>query len=296
MISFGPFLTRKGNPESLPSVISYTGFVLEFASDGCSGAVPVYRAEGRGGGIGDLMFMEKDAICGVKLFEVPLSAPHPGKPHSLENLITALYLKHRPATSLTDLLNDLRAKFEFKVGNHKRRADFNGLLRKDIENAGFELIDFWQYGRALTARIGWVFEQDRKNPASSLCLYAGGFECRPTPDRTLGKGKWMMPMEVVTSHLFTKELKRICRGNPVNILTDEGKKVALETFEWKKVSLLTPKELKQERLECIRQHRELHQNPRELAKLMKAEGLYSDTVEIYAIVKQLVTLIGEAGK
>jgi len=52
----------------------------------------------------------------------------------------------------------------------------------------------------------------------------------------------------------------------------------METFERKKVSLLTPKELRQERLEFVRQHRELYQNPRQLAKLMKAEGLYFATV------------------
>jgi hypothetical protein len=51
-------------------------------------------------------------------------------------------------------------------------------------------------------------------------------------------------------------------------VTDEGKQIALETFKWTRVSLLKPKELKSERLEFVRQHRELHQNPRDLAKLM----------------------------
>jgi hypothetical protein len=275
-------------------VISYTGFVLEFASEGCSGTVPVYRVEEGHGGIGDLVFLVKDAICNVLLFEVSRSEQHPGKPHSLESLITALYLNHHPATSLTDLMNDFRAKIELKVGKNRRRADFKGLLRKDIEDAGFELIVLWQYGRALTVSLGWVFEQDRNNPRSSLCLYAGAFECRPAPG-TLGKGKWMMPMETITGYLFSKKLKEMCSGNPVNILTDEGKEIALETFKWTKVSLLTPKELKKARLEFVRQHRELHQNPRELAKLMKAEGLYSDTIEVYVIVKQLAKLIEEAG-
>ena len=98
-------------------------------------------------------------------------------------------------------------------------------------------------------------------------------------------------METIIGYLFSKELKQMCLGNPVDMITDEGRKIALETFKWTKVSLLTPKELKKERLEFVRQHRELHQNPRELAKLMKAAGLYSDTVEVCAIVKQLVKLM-----
>jgi len=275
----------------LGSVISYTGFVLEFASEGCSGTVPVYRVQKGLGSIGDLVFLEKDAICNVRLFEYPRSDLHPGKPHSLESLITALYLNHHPATPLPDLLNEIRAKIELKVGHGRRRADFKGFLRKDMEDAGFELIELWQYGRTLAVSFGWVFEQDRNNPRSSLCLYAGGFHCSPTPDRTLGKGKWMMPMETIIGYLFSKELKQMCLGNPVDMITDEGRKIALETFKWTKVSLLTPKELKKERLEFVRQHRELHQNPRELAKLMKAAGLYSDTVEVCAIVKQLVKLM-----
>jgi hypothetical protein len=274
-------------------VISYTGFVLEFASEGCSGTVPVYRVEEKRGGMGDLVFLEKDTICNVRLFESRFE-PHPRKPHSLESLITALYLGHHPATLLTDFLNDLRGKIELQPGDYnKRRADFKGLLRMDIGDAGFELIDLWQYGRTLTVRFGWVFEQDRNNHRSRLFLYAGGFECTPTPDRTLGKGKWAKPMETIVGCLFTKELKRLCPGNPVEILTEEGKEVALETFKWTKVSLLTPKELKKQRLEFVRRHRDLHQNPRELAKLMKAEGLYSDTVEIYAIVKQLGKMMSE---
>lgn len=236
MISFGPFLTRRENPESLGSVISYTGFVLEFASEGCSGTVPVYRIDEGKGGIGDLVFLEKDAICNVQLFELPRAEKHPGKPHSLESLITALYLNHRPATPLPDLLNDFRAKIKLTHRNEKRRADFKGLLRNDIEDAGFELMDFWQYGRTLTVTFGWVFEQDRDDPRSSLCLYGGAFDCRPTPDRTLGKGKWMMPMETIIGYLLSKELKRMCRGNPVDLLTDEGKRTALETFKWTKVS------------------------------------------------------------
>jgi hypothetical protein len=277
-------------------VISYTGFVLEFASEGCSGTVPVYRVDEGHGGIGDLVFLEKDAICKVRLLEIPRSEPHPGKPYSLESLITALYLNHRPATHLTDLLNDYRAKIELKAGNKRRRADFKGLLRNDIEDAGFELIELRQYGRTLTVSFAWVFQQDRKNPHALLCLYAGAFECKPALDRTLGKGKWLMPMPTIIGCLFSNELKEVCRGNPVNLLTDEGKEIALETFKWTKVSLLAPSELRKERLEFVRQHRDLHQNPRELAKRMKTEGLYSNMVEIYVIVKQLTKLIEEAGR
>jgi hypothetical protein len=90
-------------------------------------------------------------------------------------------------------------------------------------------------------------------------------------------------------------LKKMCHGNPIELLNDEGKEVALANFKWTKVSLLTPKELKQARIEFVLLHPDLHQNPRALAKAMKKEELYSSTAEIYAITKQIPRLI-EAGK
>jgi len=106
-----------------------------------------------------------------------------------------------------------------------------------------------------------------------------------------------MPLNVIIGYLFSQRLEKMCQGNnPVEMLSEQGKAIALETFEWKKVSLLTAKELKKERVEFVRRHRHLHSKPLELAKLMKKEGLYSDTVENYAVSKQVLRLIEAAKK
>lgn len=296
VISFGPFLTPRGTAKTLSSLISYTGFVFEFAGEDWSGAIPVYRTKDGMGEVADLLFRVKDLGIAVKTSGMPVSDPDLGELRSLECLIAALYLDHHPATPLMEFLGDIREKIELKPGYHKRKADFNGLLTEEFQKAGFELIDLSQYGRSFTVSIGWVFPQDRINTSSRLCLYAGAFECTPTPERTLGKGKWMMPMETILGYLFSQQLKKMCRGkNPVEIMTEEGKEMALATFKWKKVSLLTPKELKKARIDFVRQHPDLHSNYLELAKAMKNVGLYSDTVENYAISKQMPGLI-EAGK
>ena len=296
VISFGPYLTRRGKPESLRSAISYTGFVLEFASENCSGTVPLYFIKDDDGAFEDLSFLEKDLICDVQLFRRAFAEPMAGRPHPLQHLLAALYLNHKPATPLTEFVTAIREHIPLKTGYNKRRPGFGGLLKEEFAEAGFELIDLWQYGRSLQVSFGWIFPQDRPNPRSRLCLYGGAFVCTPTPDRTLGKGKWMMPLNVIVGYLFATMLKKMCHGkNPVEMLTDQGKEIALETFKWTQVSLLTPKELKNARIEFVRQHRSLHQSPKELAKAMMNEGLYSDTVEVYAITKQLPRLI-EAAK
>ena len=295
MISLGPFLTHRSKSVSLSSPISYTGYVLEFASDDCSGTVPLYFIQDDEHTFENLSFLEKSLICDAKLFERALTDPMPGRPHRLERLIAALYLNHNPATPLIDLLTDIREHIPLEPDHYKRRPDFKGLLKEGFQEAGFELIDLWQYGRSLRVSFGWVFPQDRSNPRSRLCLYAGAFVCIPTPDRTLGKGKWSMPLNVIVGHLFSQQLQKMCQGqNTIEMLTDTGKEMALETFEWKKVSLLSPKELKKARVEFVRQHPDLHSNHLELAKAMKADGLYSDTVENYAVSKQVPGLISEA--
>ena len=247
------------------------------------------------GGLSDYFVQEKDVFCAIRLFGASMSDPVLGTLQPLESLITALYLNHKPATSLAQFLTDMREQIPMRPGYKRRKPEFKGLLRKDLDEAGFELIGFWQYGRVYSVSLGWVFPQDRNNSKSFLCLDACGFECRPIADRTLGKGKWRMPLNVIVGYLFTKMLKKMCHGNPIELLNDEGKEVALANFKWTKVSLLTPKELKQARIEFVLLHPDLHQNPRELAKAMKKEELYSSTAEIYAIAKQIPGLI-EAGK
>lgn len=289
VISFGPYLTPKGMPARISEDLCYTGFVLEFSGEKAAGTVPIFCNDLKNVAFDDLKFRGVDTFCTVKVIscERPDYAP-------LEALITALYLKHKPQTPLLDLLADIRERIHLapgKFSTHRRQSKYKGLLHDKFAKAGFELIGFWQYGRTLTTRIGWVFPQDRENPNAELCLYATCFESTPTPDRNLGKGKWITPMEVVVSYLFTRMLREMCPRNPVDMLNDKGKQLAGETYKWIKASLLTPKELKAARIEFIREHPELHQNRLELAKALIKDGLYSDTTQYTAIYKQLPGLI-----
>jgi hypothetical protein len=188
VISFGPYILPQGKPAQVSDIFSYTGFALEFASEECSGTVSLYRIKDGMGGLSDFFVQEKNVFCTIRLFGIPISDPVLGKLHPLESLITALYLNHKPATSLAQFLTDLRERIPLRPGYKKRKPEFKGLLRKDLDEAGFELIEFWQYGRVYNVSLGWVFPQDRNNPKSPLCLYAAGFEqARSRPN--IGKGK-----------------------------------------------------------------------------------------------------------
>jgi len=76
--------------------------------------------------------------------------------------------------------------------------------------------------------------------------------------------------------------------------SEAGTQAALDNFIWTKVSLLTAQEAKRARIDFVRQHPELHNNHRSLARTLKNAGLYSDTAEVYAIKKQVPRLIREA--
>jgi len=77
---------------------------------------------------------------------------------------------------------------------------------------------------------------------------------------------------------------------PVNALSPPGRKLVLRRFKWTKVSRLTVKQLKKARVEFIRSHPELHQKPKELARAMQQDGLWTSITELHTITKQIAGL------
>jgi hypothetical protein len=118
-------------------------------------------------------------------------------------------------------------------------------------------------------------------------------DCKPQPDRTLGKGKWIIPKESVVSYQLTQMLESL---GEAGLLSEAGLKAGLDSFKWTKVSLLTAQEAKQARLDFIRTHPELHNNHQAMAKALKSAELYSDTAEVYEIKKQVPRLIRDAAE
>ena len=211
---------------------------------------------------------------------------------ALDCVLAALYLWHHPATPLFTLLEECRRYLPLNSSRFsKRRLEGSNLLRADVRAAGFTVLHFFKYGRTLSIRLGWMFPQGRSNPIPGPCLYAASIDCRPTPSRTLGKGVWLPPLPYTLWFAMAKQLKKFYRKDPLELLSPEGVAAALGCITWTKVFLMTPKEIRQCRVEFVRENQELLDKPTEMAKAMIAAGLYTDTTQFGAIKKQMPKLI-----
>jgi hypothetical protein len=75
---------------------------------------------------------------------------------------------------------------------------------------------------------------------------------------------------------------------------DQQNKVALPAYKWTMASLLTPRDLKQARIDFICDNTDLHQAYWKLAKAMKEEQLHASTAEIRVIARQITGWIDAA--
>ncbi|NDJ15636.1 MAG: hypothetical protein EBY17_31440 [Acidobacteriia bacterium] len=105
----------------------------------------------------------------------------------------------------------------------------------------------------------------------------------------------MLPVETTLEFVMGQMAIARTGSQPLKALSSAGQQAALKAFKWTKVSMFSAKELKQARLAFIDGHPELAEQPKELARAMKADGLYTDITELHVIVKQIGRLKGLAG-
>ena len=101
-------------------------------------------------------------------------------------------------------------------------------------------------------------------------------------------------MQTTIYYLLFQKLCSLFQGDPQNWLTLAGHQTALSHYKWTKVNLMTRAELKQARLEFVRQNPHLHSQPRELARALREAELYAEHTELGAIVRQLPRMLEEA--
>ena len=297
-IYLGPYLIKTGNTGLVQPEIEHAGVSLELSGNDFAATMPVYRrifsyrpAETQ---FSDYLIHVQDlrfaVSCKVNLRE----PPHLGEYVSLDCVLVTLYQEHKPANALFSVLKECREYLPMNSGFEKRCADGAKFVSAEVRALGFEVLNFFAYGRTLSIQMGWVFPQDRHNAEATLSLYAAAIDFKPTPDRTMGKGKWSPPMPGCLWHLLAKVLKTGYRRDPVELLSEEGVSRALASFKWTKVTLSSSKEIRLHRLEFIRQHPEILDKPTEMAKAMLAAGFYTDITQISAIKQQLPKLVAEA--
>lgn len=282
----------------MPPGVQHTGWAVELAGDPFMMHAPVIQLRTRGVGrvsLSDYLVPIPQVPFSVSYLPIDLHGMPGGGWMPLQTVLTSLYRDYMVARPIESFLQELRETLQFDDWPSRRHARGAELVAPKVAEAGFELKDFWQYGTSLHVSLGWVCPQDRTRPDETFCFHAASIEFRPTPALTLAKGKWILPCETTFAHLLSQKLRSLLRGDAQQWLSEAGHRAALKYFKWTKATLLTRAELKQARLEFVRQHPQLHAHPRELARAMKKAELYSEITELYAIVKQLPRMLEEAG-
>ena len=292
MISFGPFLTRaSGKSLALPNVEN-TGYVLEFSSASQGARIPIYRRyDGSECDFSDYLFREQDAPFPMSYRPYNSVQTETGLFVGLDSLIVALYQGQEVARPLVGFLTEFRDSLPLEktlfFPNSKPRAVFKPALTE----LGFYLMDVFSYGRRLTASIGWYCPQDRKNTQDAPCFSAGALEFRPRPDGTLDPGKWLEPVPGHLISLLRDILREASPGAPLNLLSEQGRKIVLDAFKWTPLARMSNKDARKARIEFAKRRPDLLEKPKELALAMRQAQLYSETTSLRNIVDHLDSII-----
>lgn len=298
ILSIGPHLIKNGMNGLVAPDLEHTGYSVELSSDEFVMNATIYRRisnwQPDKTHFSDFFVSEDDVPFSMLpvVRQIQEQATSSGTIIALEAVLASLYIKHEVKRPITTFLTEARDHLPVNHCYYPRIENGSKMLGSALAKLGFEVITFATYGRTLTVQLGWVFPQDRQDPKAGLNVYAGTIEFKPQPNRTLAKGKWIIPAESLVSYLFTIMLESVDQNH---LLSETGIKAALKSFKWTRVSTLTNKEAKQARIDFVREHPELHDNHQAMAKALKTAELYSDTAEVYVIKKQVPRLIQEAG-
>jgi hypothetical protein len=296
-IAIGPYLIRSPENDLFAPGFHSAGWALELAGDAFATRVNIYRkTDGRSDQVEltDFLVPLNQIPFRVGLLPRQPIAMRAGTLVPLEAVLVSLYQDHEVARGIESFLPELCRSLAFHNTAFESSAVCPGeLLVPKATDAGFQVVGFWQYHRSLYVRIGWEWAKASRSHSAKY-YYAGTMEFRPTPARTLGKGKWSLPMQTTIYYLLFQKLCSLFQGDPQNWLTLAGHQTALNHYKWTKVNLMTRAELKQARLEFVRQNPHLHSQPRELARALREAELYAEHTELGAILRQLPRMLEEA--
>lgn len=295
MITFGPYLARVSEKRLLLPKVEDTGYVLEYARPEQGVRIPIYRrTETSLGGFHDYLLHSRDTPFSFQYQPYYAVQSERGLFVSLENLIVALYKEGQVARPLTDFLSEfcdaLPLPEDRLFSNRRPRAAFTG----ELTRMGYCVVDVWSYGRRLSAGVGWSRLAEGKDNGSAGYIWVGYVIFHPRPDGTLSEGRWVEPRYAPLGGLLRGALDKACPGPPVRLLSEGGKRMLLEPFEWTRLARMTNKEARAARVAFARSHPELLGNPKELALALQQEQLYSQMTPVPKILKHLDSIIAEA--
>lgn len=297
-LTFGPFLRSNDRSGAVDAVIQHSGFDLEFTHGTAAIKVCIYRrvVEYRPTAIefDDYVFHEDETPCDFTYLPLYTISTSTGRYFPLNALLMQLFTDSIPFSRFESFLADFRTTLPItkSSGGFARTHSHPEWLRADLAQRGFAIGGFFSYGRTLTVDLAWLFPQDRPSgdgPHLGACI----IEFKPQPDRTLGRGKWIVPREGYFPRMLQK-LIRSLEPKAEKIFSDEGRQMALEAFEWTPLTLMTSDQARTARIEFVRKNPALLDHPRDLATALRNEKLYSENTGINKIVKTLPSIIAAA--
>jgi hypothetical protein len=299
IISLGPFITPTGTSGIKERAFEDTGHCVEFGGDVVRGYLPLFlkldRWQGETVEFRDYYVALEDLPFEVDCLNMDIAGFPPHQFVRLECVLVTLYAQNDVRLPLPRFLEDFANCLQLNHGFQGRMVKGAEMMRADLAEAGFEVVSVFCNGRTLNVDFGWVLPQDRRRPDARRCFVAGLADFRPGPNRLLNQGRWLAPRKTMLTSVLEPGLRKLAGKSPIEALSAMGQVAALERFKWTKVSLLSVKELRRARIEFVRNHPQLQQDLKAMAKEMQQDGLYTDIADLHAIVRQLPKLLIAAG-
>jgi len=301
MITLGPFIIPSTHSDTADGKFRHTGFSMELVCDGMLFQLPIYKDASHMNGdyatFDEFYCPEPETGWPVEFtFRWIHDKPTPhGRFVAVSPLLVEIFNQLRPDMAMEDFLQDFRTNIpvpsnsrtawrELKPGEVK--------LTENLSSHGFVVSSANCYGVTLNLDIAWSFHDQ---VSGWRTITAGYIEFRPRCGK-LNDGKWIRQrwQECIESHYF-KRFAAIAPAKPIECLRGpDDIENLLKHFEWSNTTLHTEAELRQMRIEVIRNAPDLWTETRQLAELLKARDLYSHNTGVSQIMKFLPGLLDKS--
>lgn len=294
-VVLGPYVSRRKAASIITDGVESTGCVIEFAPQSEGYALEVFRCgrypfERRD--FGAYAVREMDVPFGIQCWSFQVKDLHGGPYIAVSAFLSEMYSLYTGLTNVRAFFQDFADFLPF--ASLLARTDLSDYpLCSDVAKQGYRVGHVMSYGRRLLVDFAWLAEPSDATKERSH-VFAGGCDFRPLPDKSLGPGTWLQPRTHSVEALLFAELRSRAKTTPCSIFTSEAQSRLLDRFEWTPLALMTAKEARQARIDFVKQNSVLANDPKQLARALKAARLYSEDTGVSQIRKFLPNLLKAA--
>ena len=296
-IVFGPFLRRTAEPRAIEPHIEETGWGIQYAMPEEERCLPVYRCSESGGSeFADYYIREEELPFGVDCLNMQVGNFVGGPYIAVSAFLAGLYKRFSGLRPVEELLADFYDRLPVADTTINSKAASEYPLKANVHAAGYRVSYVFPDGRYIRVGVDWVFPQATATQSHAGHLSVGNLMFRPTPDRTLGNGRWLPKREQFVERLLCDRLARLVGNIPAKMFDEDAKCRMLDGFDWTPLAQMTNQQARLARIDFIRKHPELVNDTKALARELKDAGLYSRETSVHQIRKFLASLISAASR